>query len=134
MEDLYHQVVESVSEGILVADNDEIIRVWNKGAEVIFGYTVDEAIGSSLALIIPNQFLARHQRGYERVISTGETIYKSEMLCVPACHKDGRRISIEFSVNIIIQNSKVVGISAVIRDVTEKWNKEQADLKSADRS
>ena len=134
MEDLYHQVVESVSEGILFADNDEIIRLWNKGAEAIFGYTADEAIGSSLTLIIPNQFLVRHQRGYERVISTGGTIYKSEMLCVPACHKDGHRISIEFSVNIVIQNSKVVGISAVIRDVTEKWNKEQADLKSADRS
>ncbi|MBT3671985.1 MAG: PAS domain S-box protein [Porticoccaceae bacterium] len=132
MGNLYRQVVESVSEGILFADNDEIIRLWNKGAETIFGYTADEAIGSSLALIVPDRFLARHQRGYERVIDTGKTAYKSKMLCVPACHKDGRRISIEFSVNIILQESKVLGISAIIRDVTEKWHKEQEELKSAD--
>jgi hypothetical protein len=52
---------------------------------------------ASLDLIIPERFRARHWEGYRTVMSTGATRYGRELLAVPAVRKDGRRISIEFS-------------------------------------
>lgn len=63
----------------------------------MFGSSVDEALGQSLNLIIPDRFRARHWEGYRTVMSTGVTRYGQELLAVPALRKDGGRISIEFS-------------------------------------
>ncbi len=111
---------------VLFADRGGIIQLWNAGAEATFGYTADEAIGQSLDLIIPERLRDRHWDGYRRVMTTGETVYATRLLSVPAKHKDGRRISLEFSVALVGgSDGEVQGVGAIIGDVTEPWEREQ---------
>ena len=121
MNSMHSEVIEQASEAVLFADANEIIKIWNKKAELVFGYTSEEAIGRPLAIIIPDRFLSRHQDGYKGVIKTGVTAYNGKILSVPAKRKDGSTISIEFSVAIIREQREILGISAIIRDTTEEW-------------
>jgi PAS domain S-box-containing protein len=111
----------------LFADREGTIRLWNTGAETIFGYSAREALGQSLDLIIPEKLRQRHWEGYQRVMDTGKTRYGTELLNVPALRKKGKRLSIEFSILLVrdLQN-EIIGSAAVMRDVTERWKKEKA--------
>lgn len=120
---LAQAVVREAPEAIVVCDPSGTIVLWNGGAERIFGYAADEALGENLDLIIPEKQRARHWAGYEKTMATGVTKYgDAELLKVPATHRDGRRLSIEFSVALLRDDEgKIVGIMAVIRDSTERW-------------
>lgn len=120
---LAQAVVREAPEAIVVCDPSGTIVLWNGGAERIFGYAADEALGQNLDLIIPEKQRARHWAGYEKTMATGVTKYgDAELLKVPATHRDGRRLSIEFSVALLRDDEgKIVGIMAVIRDSTERW-------------
>jgi len=123
---IYQQIVECSQDAILFAGRDGTIELWNSGAEEIFGYKADEALGQSLDLIIPEKLRERHWEGYHKVMETGETRYGKELLKVPALRKDGRRISVEFTI-ILVRNRQndIIGAAAIIRDVTERWQKEK---------
>jgi len=123
---IYKQIVDFAEDGILFADRDGIIKVWNSGAEKIFGYTKEEAIGESLDLIVPEKLRERHWDGYHKVMATGETRYGSELLKVPAAHKDGKRISVEFTIILVRdRENDILGSAAIVRDVTERWQHEK---------
>lgn len=125
MEKMYKDIVEGALEAILFADRHGKIRLWNRGAEKMFGYQKKEAIGQSLDLIIPEKFRRRHWDGYFNVMETGETRFDADLMTVPAARRDGKPISLEFSINMIRDaQHHVLGIAAVIRDVTERWKKE----------
>jgi len=120
------RIVESSPDGIIFADQDGIIRLWNAGAERIFGYGAGEAVGQMLDIIVPEKLQERHWEGYFRVMKTGETRYGEALLSVPGVRKDGSRVSLEFSVALIRdEDGALLGISAVIRDVTARWQKER---------
>jgi PAS domain S-box-containing protein len=118
---LAQAVVREAPEAIVVCDPSGTIVVWNGGAERIFGYLADEALGQNLDLIIPEKQRPRHWAGYEQTMATGETKYGDALLKVPATHRDGRRLSIEFSVALLRDEGKIAGIAAVIRDASERW-------------
>ena len=119
---LARAVVRETPEAIVACDPNGIIALWNGGAERIFGYPAAEALGRSLDLIIPEKQRSRHWAGYDKTMATGETKYGDTLLKVPAAHRDGRRLSIEFSVALLRDaQGKVAGIAAVIRDSTERW-------------
>ncbi len=119
---LARAVVRETPEAIVACDPNGIIALWNGGAERIFGYPAAEALGRSLDLIIPEKQRSRHWAGYDKTMATGETKYGDTLLKVPAAHRDGRRLSIEFSVALLRDaQGKVAGIAAVIRDSTESW-------------
>lgn len=125
--DLAAAVVREAPEAIVVADPAGKIVLWNGGATRVFGYSEAEAIGATLDLIIPEKLRARHWEGYEKTMATGQTKYGDSLLKVPATHKDGRRMSIEFSVALLTapESGEVTGIAAVIRDTTERWQEER---------
>lgn len=126
---IYKQIVDFAPDAILFADGDGNIQLWNSGAETIFGYTREEATGKSLDLIIPEKLRERHWEGYRKVMETGETRYGSELLKVPALGKDGRSISVEFTILLVRnQQDEIIGTAAIIRDVTEDW-KQKKELK-----
>ncbi len=124
--DLCASIVAGAPDAILFSDGDGIIRLWNRGAELIFGFSSAEAIGQSLDLIIPEKLRRRHWEGYHRVMASGETHYGTKLLSVPALHRDGRQLSCEFSI-VMLKNEggEVLGVASIMRDVTERWQKEK---------
>lgn len=123
---LAHAVVTESGEAIVVSDPDGIIRLWNGGATRMFGYSAEEALGRDLDLIIPEKLRDRHNKGYAQTMATGYTRYGESLLSVPATHRDGHRLSIEFSVALLRDESgQIVGISAIMREVTERRNAER---------
>jgi len=124
---LAEQIVSENSDAIMFADHMGNIRLWNKGAEVMFGYSAAEAEGQSLDLIIPENLRGRHWEGYHKVMASGETRYGTELLSAPGICKDGTRLSLEFSMVIVrSQDGAVLGTGAIIRDITARWQKEKA--------
>ena len=123
---LCREVLERARDAVIVADRDGLVRFWNEGAERIFGYSRDEALGRSLDLIIPERLRERHGEGYRKVMATGVTRYGDEVLAVPALRRDGGRISIEFTI-LLVRNEAgdLLGTAAFIRDVTARWEKEK---------
>ncbi len=127
---LCQRIVEETQVAIIFADRDGIIRLWNSGAEAMFGYRAEEALGQTLDLIVPERQRSRHWEGYTRVMGTGVTRYGREMLAVPALTKDGKRISIEFSIALLrAPSGELLGATAILQDVTARWQ-QQKDLKS----
>lgn len=123
---LFRRIVEEMPEAVIFADRQGVVRLWNRGAETMFGYSADEALGQSLDLIIPERFRARHWDGYRQVMATGVTSYGQRLLAVPAMRKDGQRISIEFSIALLKdERAEVAGAVAVVRDVTARWQAER---------
>jgi PAS domain S-box-containing protein len=124
---LCQHIGDNTQEAIIFADRDGMIRLWNIGAEAIFGYTASEVLGQSLELIIPERLRDQHRNGFRRVMATGVTRYDRKLLAVPATRKDGARISLEFTVVLIRGvNREMLGIAAILRDVTSRWQREQA--------
>ncbi len=120
------RIVEETGDAILFADRDGVLRLWNRGAERMFGWSAAEAIGQSMDMIIPERLRARHWDGWNRVMETGVTRYGTEVLAVPAVRKDGQTISIEFTIQLIRDASgRILGPSAVIRDVTARFKREK---------
>ncbi len=116
-------ILGTASDAIMLANPNGIIRFWNPGAVRIFGFSSEEAIGQSLDIIIPENLRARHNKGYAETMRTGITRYGSgDILAVPALTKDGRRISVEFTIVLLHgDDGKVSGIAAILRDVTSRF-------------
>jgi len=124
---LCREIVDGAPDAIVFADRDGVIRLWNAGAEAMFGYGVDEAVGQTLDLIIPERLHARHWTGFNNTMASGVTRYARQVLAVPAIRKDGTSISVEFTVALLHEPSgALVGITAIIRDVTARWEEDRA--------
>jgi PAS domain S-box-containing protein len=78
-------------------------------------------------LIIPERLRARHWAGWEATMRMGVTRYgEGQLLAVPALHSDGRRVSIEFSIQLVKNSDgQIEWVVAVIRDVTERFIREK---------
>ncbi len=126
LEQLAVRIVGGAGDGILFTDRKGIIRLWNAGAERMFGWTAEEAIGKSMELIIPDRLRARHWQNWDRVMETGVTRYATDVLAVPALRKDGAPLSIEFTIQLVRDDAgKILGPAAIIRDVTARFQKDK---------
>jgi two-component system, chemotaxis family, CheB/CheR fusion protein len=114
-------IVESSADAIFSEDLDGTIRTWNPGAERLYGYTPDEAVGRSIKMVVPedrleelNGILARLGRGEYVALET-------ERLC-----KDGRRVPVAQTLSPIRDMAgQVVSASVIVRDVGERKRAEQ---------
>jgi PAS domain S-box-containing protein len=110
-------IVESAEDAIISKTLDGVIRSWNTGAERLFGYSASEAIGQTIALIIPPErlheeliILSRLRRG-ER-IEHYETVRQS---------KDGQRMDISLTISPIRDSTgRIIGASKIARDITDR--------------
>lgn len=127
---LYRKILEESPLAILYADRDGLIRLWNSGAEEMFGYRADEMLGKPMDPIIPENLRARHYEGWDKVMATGVTKYGRDVLAVPALRKDGSRISVEFHIVLLrTPTGEVAGAAAMMEDVTKRWQ-QQKELRS----
>jgi PAS domain S-box-containing protein len=125
--DLEHfadRLVAGMPDAIVFADAEGVIRRWNRGATRIFGFEESEALGHSLDIIIPESLRSRHWHGYRATMRTGQSRYGGgQVLSVPAVRKDGARISVEFTIVPFTDDAgQMVGIAAIIRDVTARFD------------
>ncbi len=116
-------ILATASDAIIATDRGGKVTFWNAGAERIFGFGGAEALGQSLDLIIPENLRERHWRGYDRVMATGESRYgHGDLLSVPGLTKDGRRISVEFTIVLLKdEQDRPAGTAAILRDVTRAF-------------
>ena len=120
-------LVAAIGDAVVISDADGRIVTWNPAAERIFGFSEAEAMGETLDLITPERHRKRHWDGYAKTMRTGETRYGTSLLKVPALHKDGRALSIAFTVALLHGAAgEVTGIAAVIRDETERFQEERS--------
>jgi PAS domain S-box-containing protein len=118
------------SDAIVATDRAGIITFWNPGAERIFGFASGEAVGQSLDIIIPENLRKRHWDGFHHTMETGTSRYgDGDLLSVPGLTKDGRRISVEFTIAILRDAQQApAGTVAIMRDVTKR-SKEVRELR-----
>ena len=138
---LCRRIVEGAGDAVLFADREGVIRFWNAGAAAMFGWSAVEALGRSMDLIIPERLRGRHWGGWNEVMKTGHTRYGKDILAVPASRKDGEPLSIEFTIQMVWDDDgKLVGASAIVRDVTDRWTRDRdmrkrlADLEAKARA
>ena len=123
---LCQQIVDNSGDAVVFGDAESNVRLWNAGAERIFGFRADEILGKSMDLIIPENLRERHWEGYDQTMKTGTTQYNRNLLAVPAIRKDGTRISIEFTIVLIRgADGKLLGPAAILRDVSARWNQDK---------
>jgi len=122
------ELLHSMPDAVIYSDAEGRIRYWNAGAERMFGHAASEALGQSLDMIIPQSLRQRHWAGYDKTMQTGTTRYGAgDLLAVPAIRKDGTRISIEFTITPFHDAAgKMLGIAAVMRDVTKRFEEMKA--------
>ena len=125
--DFADRLVSGMSDAIVYADAEGVIRLWNRGATRIFGFAETEAVGRSLDIVIPENLRERHWQGYRATMRTGQSRYgDGQVLSVPALRKDGTRISIEFTIVPFTDEGRMIGIAAIMRDATARFEELRA--------
>jgi PAS domain S-box-containing protein len=110
-------IVECSNDAIYSRNLDGIITSWNTGAERVFGYTAEEAIGEPITILIPPDHLEEETVILERV-KRGERIEHWETV---RQRKDGSLIAISLTVSPVKNaQSKIIGMSKIARDITER--------------
>jgi PAS domain S-box-containing protein len=123
---LAERVLESTADALIYADRSGTIARWNPAATALFGYSVDEALGQSLDLIIPEHLRAAHWRGFETAMTAGVMKLQGRPTLTRASHKSGRKLYVEMTFAIVKDAGAVIGSVAVARDVTERVERERA--------
>ena len=119
-------LVSAIGDAVVVSDRDNRIVYWNPAAERRFGHDRGEAMGGSLDMIIPERLRKRHGDAYQKTMETGHTRYGSDVLRVPAVHKDGHMMSIAFTVAMLYAADGTVDtVVAVIRDESARFNEDR---------
>ncbi|MEW6016194.1 MAG: ATP-binding protein, partial [Candidatus Zixiibacteriota bacterium] len=123
-EEFISSILQNSVDAIIFIDNDNRVKVWNRGAEIIFGYTAKEMIGQTFHRLVPPDIDAD-----EELLSIQEEVtrqgyirnYRAQRMT-----KDGKRITIDLSRTIIRSpHGEILGSTAIIKDVTEKMELEQ---------
>jgi PAS domain S-box-containing protein len=115
-------IVESSDDAILSKNLDGIIQSWNKGAERLFGYTAEEAVGKPVLMLIPEDRHSEEPQIIER-LRRGERVDHFETV---RRRKDGSLIDISLTISPVKdKNGKVVGASKVARDISDRKKAEE---------
>jgi len=119
-------VVESADAGIISETWNGVLLTWNKGAERIFGYSAAEMIGNSRACLIPEFLKAENAKIMSHVIEGKSTLNRETVWQ----HKDGKFIDVAVSFAPVVESDKVVRLSVVVSDITERKRMERALMES----
>lgn len=110
-------IVGSSNDAIIGKTLDGTITSWNAAAERMYGYTADEAIGRSIALLVPPDRLDELSRFLEQ-LRRGERIEQHDTVRVT---KDGRTVDVSVSISPIAnERGEILGAATIARDVTER--------------
>jgi PAS domain S-box-containing protein len=115
-------VVQSSDDAIISKTLDGTITAWNRGAEKIFGYSAEEAVGKSMTLLLPAERSAEESGILER-ITRGESVRHFDTVRV---RKDGKKVDVSVTISPVVDSTgAIVGASKIARDITERKLKEE---------
>jgi diguanylate cyclase (GGDEF)-like protein/PAS domain S-box-containing protein len=120
--DLLSYVVQSTGDAIVTKSSDGTITSWNRGAEQVYGYTAEEAVGQPIGLIEPPDRAGEQQEILETVFS-GQSVDNFE---TEGVRKDGTVISVSLTVSPVTDaNGRIVSAASIARDTTERVRYEE---------
>ncbi len=127
----YRWLFDSAGDAVVTIDPEDKITSWNKSAESIFGWAAKEVMGKSLrALIVPKDEVA----GRDRIVSDALSGRNVGAFEATRLRKDGTRINMSITTSPIISaDGKIVGLSGILRDITERKKAEMALRESEER-
>jgi PAS domain S-box-containing protein len=120
-------LVESTKDSIISIDPDGAILSWNTGSELIFNYRRDEIIGKNASILVPDDLKNEQKEILHKIISTKKCLHIETY----RLNKDNKRIPVELSLSPLIdKNDQVIGITGIIKDISERKKVEKALLES----
>ena len=126
-------LVDTALDAVITCDPDSRIVVWNTGAEQLFGWSREEAVGRRLTdTIIPTEYVEAHNRGMARFVETGEGPVLGTRIEIEAQDRNGRRFPVELSINPIPTPSGL-SFSGFIRDISARKASERAAREDEER-
>ena len=118
-------ILDQAPDGVIFADPDGIIRLWNQAAQTIFGYAATEALGKSLDIIIPERFRGAHWNGFYKAMETGHTLHSGRVFRTRSTHKDGSKLYVELTFGMVKDKvGTIQGSIAIARDATDRHAEE----------
>ena len=124
---LCQHIVDNTQDAVIFADREGVILLWNRGAEIIFGWGAQEAVGQNLSLIIPEKFRRAHDEGFHRAVQTGQVRHDGRVMTTRAQHKWGCRLYVDMSFGLLKDDNGIVtGVFAIGRDGTARHLEEVA--------
>ncbi|MBS1188631.1 MAG: hypothetical protein H6R10_423 [Rhodocyclaceae bacterium] len=116
-------IVESSEDAIISTNLDDVVDSWNAGAEQLFGYTAEEAIGRSIPeLVVPSEYVDEVTRDLETIRTGGRAGHRETM----RLRKDGTPIAVAVTSSPVKDSSgRVIGVSRILRDITERKRAEE---------
>ena len=101
------------------ADSNGVITHWNAAAERLFGWSVTEAVGQQLELIIPHELRSAHAAGMSHRARTGHSAFPGRVAELPALRRDGTTFPAHISLSRWQEGDKLV-FGATIHDISER--------------
>ena len=119
-------IIESSEDAIISKNLDGFITSWNPSASRIFGYNSDEILGKHESIIIGSDYVHEEDSFVQKLLN-GETISQFETCRIT---KEGKTINVSISISAIFsKEGKIIGLSKVIKDITEKKLLEQEKVR-----
>ncbi|MCI0623409.1 MAG: PAS domain S-box protein [Acidobacteria bacterium] len=118
-EEKFRAVAETANDAIVSADTSGHITYFNRAAERIFGYRVDEVVGRPLTLLMPERFHEAHRQGLRRFLATGESHVIGKTVELAGRRKDGTEFPLELSLSTWMVAGEVA-FTGLMRDITER--------------
>jgi PAS domain S-box-containing protein len=120
---LLASIVNTSHEAIVSITPEGVITSWNSGAEKLYGYSEEEAIGNYYGMLAPPDRLAEMARNLEKLRKEGKSIYHETV----RQRKDGTLVDVSLTLSPIVDASGAfVGSSAIVHDITERKRNERA--------
>ena len=118
--ELFRLVVEQASDGIIFANREGVIQIWNRGAAELFGYLPEEAVGRTLDIILPEHLRPTHWEGFGKAVASGYTKHGTGAMKTRATHKAGQKLYVSLAFSVVKdRDGKVIGAMATARPFTE---------------
>ncbi|MBF0212608.1 MAG: PAS domain S-box protein [Magnetococcales bacterium] len=120
VDDQLRTITQALHDAIVSVGEDGCIVFWNRAAETVFGYALEEVIGQPITRMVPGRFLMGHNQGMERFREMGALLPTGRTFEAFGRHRDGHEFPVEISVSSWTDGDGRLFFAAVLRDITAR--------------